>query len=204
MLIDEALSMIRPNALLINSGRGELIATDPLLKRVKQRQFRVALDVWENEPAIDIELMDNINLATPHIAGYSLEGKEKGTWMIYEALCQFLSIPPDINKRECLNQEQSLLNAGNKPPFSSLSELLLECYDIVADDMRMRPRLKTKKSVLSVLINCGNLIPFVGNILIICLTVEPMSLFRSNSKYFNKSLFKIGSFIRCHRKNTLS
>jgi erythronate-4-phosphate dehydrogenase len=53
----------------------------------------VVLDVWENEPDIDNELLDMVTLASPHIAGYSFDGKVAGLIMIYQALCNHFQIP---------------------------------------------------------------------------------------------------------------
>lgn len=80
--------------LLINAGRGEVIDTQALKARLSQTSAPVvALDVWESEPAIDPELVQQVWLATPHIAGYSLEGKVQGTEMIYRALSRYLGFP---------------------------------------------------------------------------------------------------------------
>ena len=52
------------------------------------------LDVWDREPAIDGRLLARVDIATPHIAGYSLEGKLNGTAMVYRAACAFLGVAP--------------------------------------------------------------------------------------------------------------
>jgi phosphoglycerate dehydrogenase-like enzyme len=66
-----------------------LLITKRLLTRLKQSDgLQVALDVWESEPQINTELLDLVSLATPHIAGYSDEGKIRGTSMLYEAICK--------------------------------------------------------------------------------------------------------------------
>ncbi|KXS48672.1 MAG: erythronate-4-phosphate dehydrogenase, partial [Marinobacter sp. T13-3] len=94
MLDESRLSQLISNQLLINSGRGEVIDNQALKARLTQDNApSVALDVWENEPGIDPELVDAVWLATPHIAGYSLEGKVRGTEMIYQALSHYLGLP---------------------------------------------------------------------------------------------------------------
>lgn len=98
----DILSRLKPNAVLINAGRGGAIDNQALLHIIQahshKRPFepsspplRIALDVWENEPNILTQLMDKVDLATPHIAGYSWDGKAKGTWQIAQALEQHWS-----------------------------------------------------------------------------------------------------------------
>lgn len=79
---------------LINAGRGGVIDNQGL-KQVLQRdglQLEVVLDVWENEPTIDPDLFKLVRWGTPHIAGYSLEGRCRGTEMIYQAFCRYLGM----------------------------------------------------------------------------------------------------------------
>ena len=96
-LFDEhKLSVLQKDVLLINAARGAVIDNQALLAWKKARpQAGLVLDVWENEPAIDSDLLDNTNLPTPHIAGYSLEGKANGTKIIYEAFCRHFGLAAD-------------------------------------------------------------------------------------------------------------
>ncbi len=84
------LNQITPSSLLINTARGPVVDNQALLPFVLDECFDVVLDVWEGEPNIDINLMNHVMLATPHIAGYALEAKIRGTYMLYQALCHFL------------------------------------------------------------------------------------------------------------------
>ncbi|MDD4891917.1 MAG: 4-phosphoerythronate dehydrogenase [Phycisphaerae bacterium] len=89
----------KPAALLINSSRGGVQDTASLLAAREARRAEdlrpvdLVLDVWENEPNIDLPLLDETILATPHIAGYSLDGKLAGTMMIYQAACAHFGRP---------------------------------------------------------------------------------------------------------------
>ena len=134
------LAALCPNTVLINSSRGPVIDNSALLVELDKRPLKVALDVWENEPHINEALLRKVALATPHIAGYSLEGKERGSWMIYQALCDFLSIPISENKLTLLNHEQSLLSVEGPAQLDSvqLNQLLLASYDIRIDDGHLR------------------------------------------------------------------
>ncbi|MGP9566009.1 4-phosphoerythronate dehydrogenase PdxB [Halomonas sp. AOP5-B2-8] len=85
---------IAPGSVLLNAGRGDCVDGLALRSRLaSQGDIRVVLDVWEDEPAIDAGLRDLVSLATPHIAGHSLDGKLRGTWMIQQALARHCEKP---------------------------------------------------------------------------------------------------------------
>ena len=80
--------LMRPGAQLFNSGRGEVVDTAALKAALKSGRISAAvLDVWENEPGIDRELLDLVRIGTPHIAGYSTDGKANGTAMAVQPPC---------------------------------------------------------------------------------------------------------------------
>ena len=82
------LSQLRENCLLVNAARGPIIDNKALLTVIQQRpDLMVFLDTWENEPKPSKELLASVDLATPHIAGYSVEGRLRGTQMILDAAC---------------------------------------------------------------------------------------------------------------------
>ena len=84
-LIDSRfLSECQPNALIINAARGPICDTDALL----QASQTLVIDCWENEPEISQELLKKVKFGTPHIAGYSQDGKANGTRMAVEAVCR--------------------------------------------------------------------------------------------------------------------
>jgi len=86
------LNRLKDEAILINSSRGAVVSNMDLLDAINNKNLKVVLDVWENEPDINIELLKKVVIATPHIAGYSYEGKVNGTKMIYESLCDFWGV----------------------------------------------------------------------------------------------------------------
>ena len=91
-LIDERLiSLMRPNATIINASRGEVASTEALLHAPQ----RLCIDVWEREPAISRELLAKAFIATPHIAGYSAQGKANATSMVVAAAARHFSLPLD-------------------------------------------------------------------------------------------------------------
>ena len=73
---------------LVNAARGEVVDNAALLKLLQQRDdLCVYLDTWENEPLVSRELLQRIDLATPHIAGYSVEGRLRGAQIVLDAAC---------------------------------------------------------------------------------------------------------------------
>ena len=89
-MIDEHLiSLMRPDATIINASRGEVAATEALLDAPQ----RLCIDVWENEPAISQELLAKAFIATPHIAGYSAQGKANATAMVISAIAEEFGLP---------------------------------------------------------------------------------------------------------------
>jgi phosphoglycerate dehydrogenase-like enzyme len=84
----EFLRWLKPSAIVINSSRGAVVDNYDLEEALRTEHIRAAvLDVWENEPTPNPELLRLAAIATPHIAGYSFDGKVNGTTQVYEALC---------------------------------------------------------------------------------------------------------------------
>ena len=147
-LLDAArLALIKPGALLINTGRGAVIDNQALLARMlNKRDLHVVLDVWEHEPAISLELMTLASIATPHIAGYSQDGKLKGTQMLYQAVCDFAGFKGD--KSAPVINDLADLNFTLTPGAGleqTLAELMHQVYPIDQDDQRMREALSVHK-----------------------------------------------------------
>jgi erythronate-4-phosphate dehydrogenase len=141
-LFDEAvLRRMKPGAVLINTSRGAVVdnaALDALL--VQRRDIGVVLDVWEGEPAINTALLENVALGTAHIAGYSLDGKLRGTEMIYRAACDHFGYTPRWNAADVLPAAESLdLRGGTgADAIERLREAVFRVYDVRADDARLR------------------------------------------------------------------
>ena len=103
-LLDETrLNRLKPGTWLINASRGPVVDNAALRNVLNARDdLQAVLDVWEGEPQVDVELADLCVLATPHIAGYSLDGKQRGTAQIYQALCAFLGQTPQVQLADLL------------------------------------------------------------------------------------------------------
>lgn len=125
------------DSLFINACRGEVANNRALEEAIEHQQMSVVLDVWENEPDISVSLLKEVFLGTPHVAGYSLEGKANGTQMIYDALCKVFNLESTW-KAELPPVESALLNVDTtKPLVRLLNDLFMRVYDIEVDYERL-------------------------------------------------------------------
>lgn len=99
---ERELDLMKPGATLVNSSRGGVVDESALKSAIKSGKVEAIIDTWENEPKIDSELAILAAVATPHIAGYSAEGKMRATRMALEAVSETLRIPVDITGLECV------------------------------------------------------------------------------------------------------
>ncbi len=89
------LSRLKPGAWFCNAGRGEVVDEAALHAALDSGRIGACiLDVWDGEPVVDGRLVARVDVATPHVAGYSLEGKLNGTTMVYSAACRFFGVAP--------------------------------------------------------------------------------------------------------------
>ena len=139
---DNVFAKIKKGTWLINTSRGEVVSGAALKKALNAGTIAGAiLDVWENEPDIDKNLLDNVFIATPHIAGYSADGKANGTSMIVESLCRFFNIelknwkPQNIPLPEfpCVT-----IKTKGKSVEEIISEAVFHSYDISIDDCNLK------------------------------------------------------------------
>ena len=136
------LSRLRPGTILLNAGRGGAIDNQALLTHLQQgADLRVVLDVWEHEPQVDLALMEHVQLASPHIAGYSFEGKMNGSAMIYQELVNYLDLDASVFDEQLRRLLDKLRGAPQTVHCDSFSDALAATYDIGADDQRFRHAL---------------------------------------------------------------
>ncbi|NOH81947.1 4-phosphoerythronate dehydrogenase [Vibrio sp. RE86] len=92
LINEQVLNQLRSDQILINAARGPIVDNTALKARLQKNDgFIAALDVFEFEPEVDMELLPLLAFATPHVAGYGLEGKARGTTMIFNSYCEFLN-----------------------------------------------------------------------------------------------------------------
>ena len=140
-LIDEGvLSNLRSNQILINAARGPVVDNSALKARLMAGDgFTAALDVFEFEPKVDMELLPLLAFATPHVAGYGLEGKARGTTMIFNSFCEFLGDERRAQASELLPVAPvplvSLDRAWDEATLHNLTQII---YDVRKDDALFR------------------------------------------------------------------
>lgn len=138
------LNQLKPGAWLINASRGPVVDNAALRQVLLEREdLQAVLDVWEGEPEVDVALAELCVLATPHIAGYSLDGRQRGTAQIYQALCEFLGQPEQVSLNDLLPApwlSAVTLNADSDPAWA-LAMLCRGVYDPRRDDANFRRSL---------------------------------------------------------------
>jgi erythronate-4-phosphate dehydrogenase len=130
--------------ILFNSSRGEVVDSTALKNAIKNKIIiNSVLDVWENEPNIDLELLGLVDIATPHIAGYSADGKANGTAICVRELSSFFGF--EISKEwypqsipDPANSKELTFDCSKKTKNEIIKEIVLETYDIAKDDDTFR------------------------------------------------------------------
>jgi erythronate-4-phosphate dehydrogenase len=140
-----ALERMTSGAVLINTSRGAVVDNKALLEALEAKRLRGAvLDVWEGEPDVNPKLLERCFLATPHIAGYSFDGKVNGTRQVYEAACRYLGVAaawdpaPHLPPPDC---PEVRLRGDDPEVFRAVREAVRQVYDIRKDDAGMRTLL---------------------------------------------------------------
>jgi erythronate-4-phosphate dehydrogenase len=127
---------------LFNTSRGEVAETLVLREALDSGKIGgVVIDVWENEPDIDRELMQKAFIATPHIAGYSTDGKANGTSMVVNAMANYFGLPLGNWYPEQLPGPFSpviSINGERKDDESVIREAVAHTYNISEDDLKLR------------------------------------------------------------------
>lgn len=141
-LFDEkSFKKMKKGTLFINSSRGEVVETASIKKSLASGKIGAVLDVWENEPDIDRELMAQAFISTPHIAGYSTDGKANGTSMVVNSLSQFFGLPLKNwypgNVPAPLKPE-IIIDGHGKSDEQIIREAVFHTYNIEEDDTRLR------------------------------------------------------------------
>ena len=139
----EQLHRLQQGSWLINASRGAVVDNAALKQFLTQRQdVRVALDVWEAEPQVDAELAQRCDMATAHIAGYSLDGKIRGTVHIYQAFCQHFALADSAAIEFPAQTLLALQLAAHTPVEHALRLICRAVYDPRSDDAAFRLSLQ--------------------------------------------------------------
>lgn len=133
---------LKQGAVFLNASRGAVVDSQALARAITAGRLKaVALDVWENEPKIDMDLLSKVDLGSPHIAGYSLDGKIAGLIMIYQALCEHFGLPPKFDVSDFLPAPDVPTielsdNVGDEQ--DAIASVVEKIYSIVRDDRDLR------------------------------------------------------------------
>lgn len=140
----ERLASMKPSQILINSSRGPVVDCKALKAALMKGGLKGAvLDVWEGEPDLDPELIDHLDITTPHIAGYSADGKANGTTMSVRTVAAELGID-ELKEWKASGipaPEQTLefaIDASGKTKQEVLSEAIFHAYDVRGDSGKLR------------------------------------------------------------------
>jgi erythronate-4-phosphate dehydrogenase len=135
-------SSLRAGVVFVNASRGAVVETEALKAALQSRRVRAAvLDVWEGEPSADVTLLEKVDLGTPHIAGYSYDGKIAGMVMIYKAFCDHFGLQPKFDAGDFLpapEVPQLMLDTADTTDEELLARAVRQVYDVRRDDRNLR------------------------------------------------------------------
>ncbi|VAW46100.1 Erythronate-4-phosphate dehydrogenase [hydrothermal vent metagenome] len=138
LINQQHIEQLKPGTLLINTARGEVVDEKALLARqIKHQDLSLVMDVWHNEPNINIKMLAHTLIGTPHIAGHSFDGKVRGTEMIYTACCDFFNQAKKWSATAVLSKVHATSTSRNQ----DISLSILKAYDIRQDNNRLKQLL---------------------------------------------------------------
>ncbi len=120
LLNEHNLQLLKKNTLFVHTSRGGVVEEKSLIKLIFDKNLSLVIDVWENEPKINLNLLKTCLIATPHIAGYSYDGKLRGAKKLIDEFQKFFGIKIDTS---ILDQELSHYKPAEKSLFSNYSKL---------------------------------------------------------------------------------
>jgi len=142
MVKTDFLKQLNKKPLIINSCRGEVFDTNAVLNALKQNDISgCIIDCWEHEPNIDINLLNRCHYGTPHIAGYSKDGKANGTMMSVQAISRFFKLGIDNWQPSGVELPENTvieIDGSQRREYSILAEAILSTYDIENDSEALK------------------------------------------------------------------
>lgn len=143
MLDAARINALSSSQLIVNASRGAVWDNQAMLARQQSADpLTLIMDVWEHEPDVLLPLVPHTQLATPHIAGYSLEGKYRGTYMLYQAFCQVFGYPCSLELHNLLPESDiSEVTIHGSLTEARIRKLVHLVYDVRRDDARFRQRI---------------------------------------------------------------
>lgn len=137
------MAAMKRGAILMNTSRGPVVDSAALIDALDHEQLcGCVLDVWEGEPEVPEELITRAFLASPHIAGYSYDGKVNGTEQIYRAACRYFGMAEAWNAEAALPPPEVPHITLEELPSPTLRDVVKQVYDIRQDDTALREALE--------------------------------------------------------------
>lgn len=128
--------------IFLNAARGPVVDSPALLNALAEgRVSHVVLDTWEGEPDYRLDVLAKVDIATPHIAGHSFEGKVMGTVMVYREVCKFLGVPASWSHEPLMPVPlvpEVTVEVAGRTHQAVLREVVRQVYDLEGDDRRFR------------------------------------------------------------------
>ncbi len=139
MADEEFFRMMQPGAIFINASRGEVVDDDALVQAIP-KLGAVVIDTWNNEPDVNADLIEMVDIATPHIAGYSYQGKQNGTASAVQSVARRFGIEPlyDFYPEEDLPDHNPILLDLKDKTQGERAAVFQYNYPIFTDDFRFR------------------------------------------------------------------
>ncbi|MFQ5659614.1 MAG: 4-phosphoerythronate dehydrogenase [Gammaproteobacteria bacterium] len=141
------LRQIRKDAILINTSRGNVIDEDALMAYLERsRKACTVLDVWAREPRINMDLLSRVTIGTPHVAGYSVEGKRRAVQMVFRQVCDYFNLGCDETMLTALFEPgiSEIVVSGFDSELDAVRLAVLACYDVRSDSAALRRMLAVK------------------------------------------------------------
>jgi len=139
---DKFFKSLKKGCIFFNASRGGVVDSGALKAAIEESRLQATvLDVWENEPNIDVELLEMADIGTPHIAGYSLDGKISGMIMIYKAVCEYFGLEAEFEIEDFLPEpavRQLRIDPNTDNEQAALADAVQKIYNIREDDARLR------------------------------------------------------------------
>ncbi|MGB0835728.1 MAG: 4-phosphoerythronate dehydrogenase [Psychrobium sp.] len=137
---EQRLGQLSDNTILLNSCRGDVIDNEALDKLLANgKELITVMDVWQNEPQINQSLLNKVDIASSHIAGYSFEGKARGTYMLYQRWCELNNKVPEKSLVSLLPKANlSDIKLQQALTIDDIKQLVTLVYDVRDDDELVR------------------------------------------------------------------
>ena len=135
------LERLKSTVIFCNASRGPVVnAADLLAWRRKRPDVKLVLDVWEHEPAVNPDLVAVTEIATPHIAGHSIEGKIRGTYQLYQQWCEWQGVEPKMALHDVLPSELVFTDVAANAEISlaQIADWVAAVYAVRDDDQAFR------------------------------------------------------------------